>query len=125
MKILLLAVLFVPSAVRAAAPVAACVKWSKDIPLSSTPDFSSVTRVEGKGPFPACGVVTETETFGVGWLMRAWMKQGVYSACGERLGGYKINYKGEEWQKKIVTGLSEFLIKNPNALAAAKPCPAP
>lgn len=130
MKMILLAVLLWPSAARAAAPVKACVKWSREIPRAEAAGaglFSSVARVEGKGPFTDCGVVVETESFGVGWLMRAWMKEGVYSSCGERLGGFKINYKGDEWQEKAILGLHEFLVKNPGALPAAKPCviPAP
>lgn len=107
-------------------PVKACVKWSKDIPEAAAAGaglFESVARVEGVGPFPDCGVVAETESFGVGWLMRAWMKEGVYSPCGKRLGGYKIRYKGEQWRTKLVTGLHEFLVKNPEARSAAKSCP--
>lgn len=108
-------------------PLKACVKWSKEIPAAAAAGaglFESVARVEGGGPFPDCGVVAETESFGVGWLMRAWMKEGVYSPCGERLGGFKIRYKGEQWQEKVVTGLHDFIVKNPGVLAAAKKCPA-
>lgn len=127
MKILLAAALLLASAALAAEPlpVKACVKWSKDIPDAQAAGaglFESVTRVEGPGPFPECGVVAETESFGVGWLMRAWMKEGVYSPCGKRLGGYKVRYKGDQWQAKIVTGLHRFVVKNPEALAAAKEC---
>jgi hypothetical protein len=108
--------------------VRACVKWSKDVPeaiAAGSGLFASTARVEGKGPFPACDVVAETESFGVGWLMRAWMKEGVYSPCGERLGGYKLRYKGDQWQVKIVQGLDTFLEKNPKALKEAKACTAP
>jgi hypothetical protein len=106
----------------------ACVKWSQDVPEAVAKGsglFASTKRVEGAGPFPGCDVVVETESFGVGWLMKAWMKEGVYSPCGERLGGYKFRYKGDEWQAKIVAGLDKFLEKNPEALARAKACPAP
>lgn len=127
MKTLIIAVLFVSAAARAAEPlpVKACVKWSKDIPEAQAAGaglFESVSRVEGKGPFPACDVVVETESFGVGWLMRAWMKEGVFSPCGKRLGGFKFGYKGELWQVKLVKGLHQFLTKHPEALAAAKDC---
>lgn len=127
MILLLAAVLSLPPDARAAElrPAKACVKWSKDIPEAQAAGaglFESVTRVEGAGPFPACDVVTETESFGVGWLMRAWMKQGVYSPCGKRLGGYKVRYKGDQWQAKIVVGLHDFVVKNPEALATAKDC---
>lgn len=126
MKILLAAALLLPAAASAAGlPVKACVKWSKDIPAAEAAGaglFESLTRVEGTGPFPACDVVAETDSFGVGWLMRAWMKEGVYSPCGKRLGGYTIRYKGDEWQAKIVAGLHAFIVKNPEALSAAKDC---
>lgn len=128
MRILLAAALLLPPAAARAAgliPAKACVKWSQDIPGAQAAGaglFQAVVRVEGAGPFPDCAVVTETESFGVGWLMRAWMKQGVYSPCGRRLGGYKIRYKGDQWQSRIVTGLHGFLRKNPEALAAAKEC---
>lgn len=127
MKAMIAAVLLFPAAADAAGlvPVKACVKWSKDIPDAQAAGaglFESVARVEGPGPFPSCDVVAETESFGVGWLMRAWMKEGVYSPCGKRLGGYKVRYKGDQWQAKIVTGLYKFLEKNPEALAAAKDC---
>lgn len=127
MRLLLAAALLLPSAYAAAGPlpVKACVKWSKDLPASRAAGeglFESVALVEGGGPFPSCGVVVETESFGVGWLMRAWMKQGVYSPCGERLGGFKFRYKGDEWQPKLVTGLHEFLVKNPEMLPSAKGC---
>jgi len=105
----------------------ACVKWSKDIPEAVAAGaglFASTLRVEGDGPHPNCDVVARTESFGVGWLMRAWMKEGVYSPCGERLGGYKLRYKGDQWQIKIVQGLDKFLEKNPNALKDAKACAA-
>ena len=107
-------------------PIKACVKWSREIPeaqAAGAGPFESVTRSEGKGPFPACDVVVETESFGVGWLTSAWMKQGVFSSCAKRLGGFKCRYKGDLWQAKIVTGLHEFLAKHPEALAAAKDCP--
>ena len=107
--------------------VKACVKWSKEIAqaeLTGAGLFASVARVEGKGPFPACDVVVEADSFGVGWLMRAWMKEGVYSSCGKRLGDFKFHYKGDLWQEKAVTGLHQFLTKNPEALTAAKECPA-
>lgn len=110
------------------APLKACVKWSRDIPdaqAAAAGRFASVTRVEGAAPYSGCEVVTVTETFGVGWLMRAWMKQGVFNACGERLGGYKVNYKGEEWQGKIVVALHDFLSKNPEALAKIRTCVPP
>jgi hypothetical protein len=124
---MIFATLFLSTGARAAEPlpVKACVKWSKDIPEAQAAGaglFESVARVEGKGPFPACDIVVETESFGVGWLMRAWMKEGVFSPCGKRLGGYKITYKGELWQSKLVTGLHQFLTKHPEALAAAKGC---
>ncbi len=128
MNTLIAVTLFLASGARAAElfPVKACVKWSKDIPRAQAAGaglFDSVTRVEGKGPFPACGVVVEAESFGVGWLMNAWMKQGVFSSCGERLGGFKFRYKGDLWEEKLVTGLHQFLVKNPKILAAAKSCP--
>ena len=106
----------------------ACVKWSKEIPeavAAGSGLFASTLRVEGKGPRPDCDVVAETESFGVGWLMRAWMKEGVFSPCGERLGGYKFHYKGEQWQTKLVQGLDKFLEKHPKALKEAKACPPP
>ncbi|MBI5245714.1 MAG: hypothetical protein HY923_00925 [Elusimicrobia bacterium] len=124
----LVALLFLTSAAGAAElPVRACVKWSKDIPEAQAAGaglFKSLARVEGKGPFADCDVVTETETFGVGWLMRAYMKQAVLSPCGKRLGGYKFGYKGDKWQEKMVVELHKFLAKNPEALSAAKDCPA-
>lgn len=128
MRALLAAALLLPSTALAAQPlpVKACVKWGREIPEATAAGaglFESVRRVEGAGPFPDCGVVVETETFGVGWLMRAWMKEGVFSPCGERLGGYKIRYKGEQWRAKLVTGLHAFLVKNPGLLAGAKACP--
>lgn len=126
MRLLLAAALLLPSAAAdGPLPVKACVKWSKDLPEARAAGaglFESVELVEGKGPFPSCAVVVETESFGVGWLMRAWMKQGVYSPCGERLGGFKFRYKGEEWQAKLVTGLHKFLMKDPAKLASAKVC---
>jgi hypothetical protein len=131
MKFLFIAAMLVsPASARAAQPVKsaarACVKWSKDIPEAQAAGaelFASMARVEGKGPFPACDVVVETESFGVGWLMRAWMKEGVYSSCGKRLGGFDFSYKGDQWQVKLVAGLHQFLAKRPEALAAAKDCP--
>jgi hypothetical protein len=130
MKSILIVALILPAFVRAAEPaklpVKACLKWSKDLPEAQAAGvalFESVARVEGKGPFPACDAVVETESFGVGWLMSAWMKEGVFSSCGKRLGGYKFRYKGDQWQSKMVTGLHEFLARNPEALAAAKACP--
>ena len=129
MKALIAAVLFLPAGARAAepakAPVKACVKWSKDIPDAAAAGaglFESVTRVEGKGPFPGCDVVVETESFGVGWFLRAYMKEAVLSPCGARLGRYSFHYKGDQWQAKLVTGLHGFLAKHPEALAAAKDC---
>lgn len=131
MKCIVIAALMLAASVRAAEPaklpVKACVKWSKDIPEAQAAGaglFDAVTRVEGKAPFPGCGVVVETESFGVGWLMRAWMKQGVFSPCGKRLGGFKFHYQGDQWQAKSVSGLHEFLAKHPEAIAAAKDCPA-
>ena len=106
----------------------ACVKWSKDIPeaiAAGSGLFASTLRVEGSGPHPACDVVAETESFGMGWLMRAWIKEGVFSPCGERLGGFKFRYKGDQWQIRIAQGLDKFLEKNPKALKDAKTCPAP
>ncbi len=132
MKPLIAAALFLSITARAAeperSPARACVKWSKDIPEAQAAGaglFASTARVEGKGPFPDCDIVVETESFGVGWLMSAWMKEGVFSPCGKRLGGYKFHYKGDLWQKKIVTGLHEFLTKHPGAFAAAKDCVPP
>lgn len=129
MKTLIAVVLFLSAGARAAepvkSPVRACVKWSKDIPDAQAAGaglFESVTRVEGKGPFPACDVVVETESFGVGWFMRAYMKEAVLSPCGAPLGRYSFHYKGDQWQAKLVTGLHEFLVKHPEALAAAKDC---
>lgn len=127
MKTLIIAALFLSTGARAAdlLPVKACVKWSKDIPEAQAAGaglFESVARVEGKGPFPECGIVVETESFGVGWLMRAWMKQGVLSPCGKRLGGFTFHYKGDAWQGKLVTSLHAFLKKHPEALTAAKAC---
>lgn len=126
MRLLLAAALLLPGAASAGPlPLKACLKWSKDLPASRAAGeglFESVSLVEGKGPFPSCGVVLETESFGVGWLMRAWMKQGVYSPCGERLGGFKFRYKGDEWQVKLVTGLHAFILKNPAKLSSAKGC---
>jgi hypothetical protein len=131
---LLAAVLLLGSGARAAEPepenfkLRACVKWSKDVPEAVAAGaglFAATQRVEGDGPHPACDVVAVTEAFGVGWLMRAWMKEGVYSPCGERVGGYTIRYKGEQWQMKIVQGLDKFLEKNPKALKDAKKCPEP
>ncbi len=127
MRGLLVASLLLPAGARAAEllPVKACVKWSKDIPAAQAAGaglFGSVARVEGAGPFSDCGVVVETEAFGVGWLMRAWMKEGVFSPCGKRLGGFKFSYKGDQWQAKLVTGLHAYLTKHPEALAAAKGC---
>lgn len=127
MRTLIAAVLLLSTGARAAdlLPVKACVKWSKDIPeahAAASGLFESLTRVEGNGPFPDCGVVAETESFGVGWLMRAWMKEGVYSPCGKRLGGYKIRYKGDQWQAKLVTGLHDFVVKNSVIVSAAKDC---
>lgn len=121
------------SALLAAAPasaagetgaVRACVKWSRDVPLAAGP-FASVTRVGPGDSYAACDVVVAAESFGVGWLMSAWMKEAVLSPCGKRLGAYKFRYKNDEWHEKIVTGLHEFLVKHPEALAAAKDCPAP
>lgn len=106
--------------------VKACLKWSKDISQAQAAGagrFASVSRVEGKGPFSDCDFVVEAESFGVGWLMRAWMKEGVYSACGKRLGDYKFHYKGDAWQEKAVTGLQKFLTKHPEALTTSKDCP--
>ncbi|MDD5303659.1 MAG: hypothetical protein PHS14_11190, partial [Elusimicrobia bacterium] len=73
MKALIAAALLLSTGARAAEllPVKACVKWSKDLPEAQAAGaglFESVARVEGKGPFPACGAVVETEAFGVGWL---------------------------------------------------------
>ncbi|UPT73230.1 MAG: hypothetical protein M0D55_15250 [Elusimicrobiota bacterium] len=106
----------------------ACIKWSREIPeakAAGVSRFSSVERVEGAGPFPNCDIVAETESFGVGWLMRAYMKEAVFSPCGKRLGKFSFSYKGDAWQEKVVTGLADFIAKNPEALAAAKECPAP
>ncbi len=131
MKTLLAFVLLAaPASARVIEPstLKACVKWSREIPdikAAGSGRFSSVERVDGAGPYAGCDVVTQTETFGVGWLMRAWMKQGVFTACGERLGGYRVNYKGEEWQAKVVVGLSSFLSKNPEALAKIRTCVPP
>lgn len=128
MKSLILLAALLTAASSAAAqplPVKACVKWSRDIPSAQTAGaglFESVARVEGKGPFADCGVVAETESFGVGWFMRAWMKEGVYSPCGRRLGGFTFHYKGDQWQTTLMTKLHEFLEKRPDALAAAKTC---
>jgi len=128
MKMLIAAMLLASSSAGAAElPVRACVKWSKDIPevqAAGAGLFTSVARVEGQPPFSNCDVVAETESFGVGWLMRAYMKQAVLSPCGKRLGGYRFGYKGDAWQKKLVVGLHKFLSKHPEALAAAKECPA-
>lgn len=127
MRALLAAILLAgPAQAADLASLKACVKWSKDLPdlqVAGAGLFASTTRVEGSGPYAACDVVAATESFGVGWLMRAYMKQGVFSPCGERLGGYGFSYKGDQWQTKIVAGLHEFLVKNPKALAAAKVCP--
>jgi hypothetical protein len=128
MRTVIAVLLLLPAGARAAelAAVKACVKWSKDIPEAQAAGagrFASVARVEGKGPFAACDVVVETEAFGVGWLMRAWMKEGVFSPCGQRLGGFKFRYKGDAWQAKMVTGLHDYLRKNPGVLATAKDCP--
>lgn len=104
----------------------ACVKFSREIPLAEAAGvslFKSVKRVEGKGPFPDCDVVAETDSFGVGWLMRAYMKESVVSPCGKKLGNFSFSYKGDGWQEKVVTGLAKFLEKHPEALAAAKECP--
>ena len=111
-------------------PLRACVKWSKEIPdakAAGTGLFASIERVEGKAPFPGCDIVIETESFGVGWLMRAYMKEGVFTACGKRLGGYDFHYKGDLWQEKMVTGLHEYLKKHGEFLAELKACvpPAP
>ena len=133
MRVLFAAALLLAPAARAAEAETykrrACVKWSREIPETIAAGaglFASTARVEGPGPFPSCDVVVETESFGVGWLMRAWMKQAVLSPCGEKLGSYKFRYKGEEWQGKIATGLAAFLEKHPKALAEAKACaPAP
>jgi hypothetical protein len=127
MKLLLAALLLVPAAARAAESTRACVKWSRPIPdavAAGAGLFASVARVDAKGPYPDCDVVVEAESFGVGWLMSAWMKEAVLSPCGKRLGGYKFRYKGDQWQEKAVSGLRDFLDKNPAALAAAKDCPA-
>lgn len=106
----------------------ACVKFSREIPLAEAAGvslFSSVRRVEGNGPHRGCDVVAETESFGVGWLNRAYMKEAVVSPCGRKLGTYSFSYKGDLWQEKAVTGLAKYLEKNPAALAAAKECPPP
>ena len=126
MKTIAAVLLLASSAAAAELPVRACIKWSKDIPdaqAAGTGRFASVSRVEGKGPFADCDVVIETESFGVGWLMRAYMKEAVLSPCGKRLGGYKFGYKGDKWQAKLVTELHKFLTKHPEALVAAKVCP--
>ena len=125
------ALLFISVAAHAAEPVKlpvrACLKWSKDIPQAQAAGaglFASVARVEGAGPFADCDVVIVTETFGVGWLMSAYMKEGVFSPCGKRLGGYNFRYKRDQWQEKLIAGLHRFLIKHPAALSAAQDCPA-
>lgn len=130
MKTLAAVLLLAAGSARAAdlSPLKACVKWSREIPEAKAAGaglFASVERVEGAAPYAGCEVVTVTESFGVGWLMRAWMKQGVFNACGERLGGYKVNYKGEEWQGKVVVALHDFLKKNPDALAKIRTCVPP
>lgn len=110
---------------RAKSPARVCVKWSKELPdvmSAGKPLFASVARVDGKGPFPACDAVIETESFGVGWLMRAYMKEAVLSPCGKRLGQYSFHYKGDQWQAKLMTGLHGYLAKHPEALNAAKDC---
>ena len=129
MKILIIAALFLSAGVRAAEPVKSplkvCVKWSREIPDAQAAGaglFESVTRVDGKAPFPGCDIVIETESFGVGWFMRAYMKEAVLSPCGTRLGRYSFHYKGDLWQAKLVTGLHEFLTKHPEVVVAAKDC---
>lgn len=113
---------------RAAELPRACVKFSHEIPLAEASGvslFKSVKRVEGKGPFADCDVVGETESFGVGWLNRAYMTEAVLSPCGRKLGKFSFSYKGDGWQEKVVAGLAKFLEKHPEALAAAKECPPP
>ena len=129
MRTFVLPLILLAVSARAAEPkrleVRACIKWSRDIPDAQKEGaglFSAVTRVEGKGPFPDCDVVIETESFGVGWLMSAYMKEGVMSPCGKRLGGFSFRYKGDQWQTKMIAGLHEFLTKHPEALTAAKDC---
>ncbi len=107
-------------------PVRACLKWSKEAPeaeAAGAKAFASFTLVKGAGPHHGCEVVASVDDFGVGWLMRAWMKVAVHSPCGKELGRFKIGYKGDAWQEKLVAELSEWLAKNPAAPAAAKECP--
>lgn len=129
MKALVIAMMFLSTGAPATEPVKfplkACVKWSKDIPEAQAAGvglFDSVARVEGKAPFTGCDIVVETESFGVGWFMRAYMKEAVLSPCGACLGRYSFHYKGDLWQAKLVTGLHEFLANHPEAVAAAKDC---
>ena len=113
------------AAERAKIPVRVCVKWSKDIPEAQATGeslFSSVTRVASVGASKDCDVVIETEEFGVGWLMSAYMKEAVLSPCGKRLGRYSFRYKGDQWQSKLMTGLHNFLSRHPEAGKASKDC---
>ncbi len=106
-------------------PVRVCVKWSKDIPEAQATGeslFSSVTRVPSVNSSKDCDVVIETEEFGVGWLMSAYMKEAVLSPCGKKLGRYSFRYKGDQWQAKLMTGLYSFLSKHPEAMNAGKDC---
>ena len=126
--VLLLAAATARAAEPVRSPLRACVKWSKDAPdllSAGEPYFSSVARVEGKGPWKACDAVASTADFGVGWFMRTWMREDVLSACGEKLGSFSFHYKGDEWQPKVFAGLADWLAKNPEAFKSAKPCSFP
>ena len=99
-------------------PARVCVKWSKEMPEAQATGeklFSSVTRVSSVGSSKDCDVVIETEEFGVGWLMSAYMKEAVLSPCGKRLGRYSFRYKGDQWQVKLMTGLYDYLSRHPEA----------
>ncbi len=104
-----------------------CVKWSKDIPEAQAAGeslFGSVTRVPSVNASKDCDVVIETEEFGVGWLMSAYMKEAVLSPCGKKLGRYSFRYKGDQWQSKLMTGLYDYLSAHPEAAQAGKECSA-
>jgi|CXWL01.1.fsa_nt_gi hypothetical protein len=108
-------------------PTRVCVKWSKDIPEAQATGeslFSSVTRVPSINSSKDCDVVIETEEFGVGWLMSAYMKESVLSPCGKKLGRYSFRYKGDQWQSKLMIGLYDYLSKHPEAGNAGKDCDA-
>ena len=131
MKIYFVAVLILSgcaaprAAEREKIPVRVCVKWSKDIPEGQTTGealFSSVTRVPSVNSSKDCDVVIETEEFGVGWLMSAYMKEAVLSPCGKKLGRYSFRYKGDQWQSKLMTGLYDYLSGHPEAAKASKDC---